>query len=70
MSRIDVGGSTNGTQQGFVVYGTTGQVRASIEGINATEATGAFGNYPDIGACRSTPPPTPRRPRHLACNRS
>ena len=23
MSRIDVGGSTNGTQQGFVVYGTT-----------------------------------------------
>ena len=50
MSRIDVGGSTNGTQQGFVVYGTTGQVRASIEGINATEATGAFGNYPDVGA--------------------
>lgn len=49
MSRIDVGGSTNGTQQGFVVYGTTGQVRASIEGINATEATGAFGNYPDVG---------------------
>jgi hypothetical protein len=50
MSRIDVGGSTNGTQQGFVVYGTTGQVRATIEGINATEATGAFGNYPDVGA--------------------
>jgi outer membrane receptor protein involved in Fe transport len=50
MNRIDVGGSTNGTQQGFVVYGTTGQVRASIEGINATEATGAFGNYPDVGA--------------------
>lgn len=50
MSRIDVGGSTNGTQQGFTVYGTSGQVRASIEGINATEATGAFGNYPDVGA--------------------
>jgi len=50
MNRIDVGGSTNGTQQGFVTYGTTGQVRASIEGINATEATGAFGNYPDVGA--------------------
>ncbi len=49
MNRIDVGGSTNGTQQGFVTYGTTGQVRASIEGINATEATGAFGNYPDVG---------------------
>ena len=50
MSRIDVGGSTNGTQQGFVTYGTSGQVRASIEGLNATEATGAFGNYPDVGA--------------------
>jgi hypothetical protein len=50
MNRIDVGGSTNGTQQGFTVYGTTGQVRASIEGINATENTGAFGNYPDVGA--------------------
>jgi outer membrane receptor protein involved in Fe transport len=50
MNRIDVGGSTNGTQQGFTVYGTTGQVRATIEGINATENTGAFGNYPDVGA--------------------
>ena len=49
MARIDVGGSTNGTQQGFVVYGTTGQVRVIFEGLNATEATGAFGNYPDIG---------------------
>ena len=50
MSRIDVGGSTNGTQQGFVVYGTSGQVRVIFEGLNATEATGAFGNYPDVGA--------------------
>jgi outer membrane receptor protein involved in Fe transport len=50
MNRIDVGGSTNGTQQGFTVYGTSGQVRATIEGINATENTGAFGNYPDVGA--------------------
>jgi hypothetical protein len=49
MARIDVGGSTNGTQQGFVVYGTAGQVRVIFEGINATEATDAFGNYPDIG---------------------
>jgi hypothetical protein len=49
MARIDVGGSTNGTQQGFVVYGTSGQVRVIFEGINATEATGAFGNYPDVG---------------------
>ncbi|MFN8058016.1 MAG: TonB-dependent receptor [Vicinamibacterales bacterium] len=50
MNRIDVGGNSNGTQTGFVTYGTQGQIRASIEGINATEATGAFGNYPDIGA--------------------
>src|SRR6266511_2606323 len=50
MKRIDIGGSTNGTQQGFTVYGMTGQVRASIEGMNATENTGAFGNYPDVGA--------------------
>ncbi len=50
MNRIDIGGSTNGTQQGFTVYGMTGQVRASIEGMNATENTGAFGNYPDVGA--------------------
>jgi hypothetical protein len=49
MARIDVGGSTNGTQQGFVVYGTSGQVRVIFEGINATENTGAFGNYPDVG---------------------
>ena len=49
MARIDVGGSTNGTQQGYTVYGTTGQVRVIFEGINATENTGAFGNYPDVG---------------------
>ena len=49
MARIDIGGSTNGTQQGYTVYGTTGQVRVIFEGINATENTGAFGNYPDVG---------------------
>jgi hypothetical protein len=38
MNRIDIGGSTNGTQQGYTVYGTS-----------ATENTGAFGNYPDVG---------------------
>ncbi len=32
-----------------MVYGTSGQVRVIFEGINATENTGAFGNYPDIG---------------------
>jgi hypothetical protein len=50
MNRIDVGGSTNGTQQGYTVYGTSGQVRVIFEGINATENTGAFGNYPDVGS--------------------
>ncbi|MDO8680467.1 MAG: TonB-dependent receptor [Acidobacteriota bacterium] len=49
MNRIDVGGSTNGTQQGYTVYGTSGQVRVIFEGINATEGTNAFGNYPDVG---------------------
>ncbi|HJU41447.1 MAG TPA: carboxypeptidase regulatory-like domain-containing protein [Vicinamibacterales bacterium] len=49
MNRIDIGGSTNGTQQGYTVYGTSGQVRVIFEGINATENTGAFGNYPDVG---------------------
>ena len=49
MNRIDIGGSANGTQQGYTVYGTTGQVRVVFEGINATENTGAFGNYPDVG---------------------
>src|SRR5687767_8141923 len=49
MNRIDIGGSANGTQQGYTVYGTTGQVRVIFECINATENTGAFGNYPDVG---------------------
>ena len=48
LSRIDVGGSTSGTQTGYTAYGTTGQNRPMIEGINSTEGTGAFGNYVDM----------------------
>src|SRR5688572_11301363 len=40
MSRIDVGGSTSGTQTTFTTYGTTGQ-RPYYEGINGTEFTNA-----------------------------
>jgi outer membrane receptor protein involved in Fe transport len=49
MSRIDVGGSTAGTQTTFTAYGTTGQ-RPYYEGINGTEFTTANGNYPDMNA--------------------
>jgi outer membrane receptor protein involved in Fe transport len=50
MQRIDVGGSASGTQTSYVVYGTTGQNRPMIEGINSTEGTDSFGNYVDMGS--------------------
>jgi hypothetical protein len=50
LARIDVGGSAAGTQTGYFVYGTTGQNRPMVEGINSTEATGSFGNYVDYGS--------------------
>jgi carboxypeptidase family protein/TonB-dependent receptor-like protein len=50
MQRIDVGGSASGTQTTYVVYGTTGQNRPMVEGINSTEGTDAFGNYIDMGS--------------------
>jgi outer membrane receptor protein involved in Fe transport len=50
LQRIDVGGSAAGTQTTYFVYGTTGQVRPMVEGINSTEDTGAFGNYIDYGS--------------------
>ncbi|HUR34572.1 MAG TPA: TonB-dependent receptor [Vicinamibacterales bacterium] len=50
MQRIDVGGSAAGTQTTYSVYGTTGQVRPMVEGINSTEGTNAFGNYVDYGS--------------------
>ena len=39
-ARIDVGGSAAGTQTTYFVYGTTGQNRPMVEGINSTEGTG------------------------------
>jgi len=50
LSRIDVGGSAAGTQTGYVVYGTGGQNRPTVEGIVATEGTGAAGFYYDYGS--------------------
>lgn len=50
LQRIDVGGSAAGTQTTYFVFGTTGQNRPMVEGINSTEGTGAFGNYVDYGS--------------------
>lgn len=50
LQRIDVGGSSAGTQTTYFVFGTTGQNRPMVEGINSTESTGAFGNYVDYGS--------------------
>jgi hypothetical protein len=50
MSRIDVGGNRAGTQTGYEAYGTAGQVRVLIEGINTTEGTGGAGFYFDYSS--------------------
>lgn len=50
MSRIDVGGSAAGTQTGYNVYGTSGQNRPMVEGLNVTEHTGGFALYMDYGS--------------------
>src|SRR5919197_4641478 len=50
LTRIDVGGSTAGSQSNYYAYGTTGQNRPMIEGINSTQGTERFGNYPDMGS--------------------
>ncbi|MEO5762907.1 MAG: carboxypeptidase-like regulatory domain-containing protein, partial [Vicinamibacteria bacterium] len=50
LSRFDVGGSTAGTQSGYVAYGNGGQNRPLIEGINTTEGTSAAGFYFDYGS--------------------
>ncbi len=50
LNRIDVGGSAAGTQTPYVVYGTSGQNRPMVEGIVATEGTGAAGFYYDYGS--------------------
>jgi hypothetical protein len=50
LNRVDVGGSTMGTQTTYFAYGYTGQNRPLIEGINTTEGTSAAGFYLDYGS--------------------
>src|SRR5207237_5690780 len=50
LTRVDVGGSSAGAQSNYYAYGTTGQTRPMIEGINSTQGTERFGNYPDMGS--------------------
>ncbi|MEO7158582.1 MAG: carboxypeptidase-like regulatory domain-containing protein, partial [Vicinamibacterales bacterium] len=41
LNRVDVGGSTMGTQTTYFAYGYSGQNRPLVEGINTTEGTSA-----------------------------
>jgi hypothetical protein len=50
LNRVDVGGSTAGTQTTYFAYGYAGQNRPLIEGINTTEGTSAAGFYLDYGS--------------------
>jgi hypothetical protein len=50
LNRVDVGGSTAGTQTTYFAYGYNGQNRPLIEGINTTEGTSAAGFYLDYGS--------------------
>ena len=50
MSRIDVGGSTSGTQTGYAAYGISGQTKPVIEGIIGLESSGSVGFYYDYGS--------------------
>jgi hypothetical protein len=50
LNRVDVGGSTAGTQTTYFAYGYSGQNRPLIEGINTTEGTSASGFYLDYGS--------------------
>jgi outer membrane receptor protein involved in Fe transport len=51
LQRVDVGGSTAGTQTGYSSYDTKAdQHRPMIEGIVMTEGTGAAGFYYDYGS--------------------
>jgi hypothetical protein len=47
LKRVDVGGSTMGTQTTYFSYGYSGQNRPLVEGINTTEGTSAAGFYLD-----------------------
>lgn len=48
--RLDVGGSTFGTQWGTGTYGLPSQNRTMYDGINTTEGTGGAGMYMDFGS--------------------
>ncbi len=50
LNRVDVGGSTAGTQTTYFAYGYSGQNRPLVEGINTTEGTSAAGFYLDYGS--------------------
>ena len=50
LARVDVGGSTAGTQTNYFAYGFFGQNRPLIEGINTTEGTSGAGFYLDYGS--------------------
>ena len=54
MSRIDVGGSASGTQVTYQGYGSSGQNRPYVDGMNTTESTGGFGYYPDMASFQET----------------
>ncbi|MBI4471850.1 MAG: TonB-dependent receptor [Acidobacteria bacterium] len=46
----DVGGSTMGTQVGYIAYGLRGQVQVSLDGVNLTEGNGSGSMYGDYGS--------------------
>ncbi|HYN09850.1 MAG TPA: TonB-dependent receptor [Vicinamibacterales bacterium] len=50
MTGFDVGGSHTGTQTGFMFYGTAGQNKTLLEGINVTEGQDANAGYFDFGS--------------------
>ena len=54
LNRIDVGGSTAGTQTTYFAYGYSGQNRPLIEGINTTEGTAASGLLPRLRVVRGS----------------
>ncbi|MBI4473755.1 MAG: TonB-dependent receptor [Acidobacteria bacterium] len=50
MSRVDVGGSTMGTQTGYRAYGRSGQNWVTLDGVATTEGTSGAGFYFDYGS--------------------
>ena len=50
MARIDVGGSTAGTQTSYRAYGVSGQTKPLIEGIIGLEGSSSVGFYYDYGS--------------------